>query len=76
MLSLIFSVATVSGAAFIAYAGSNYYSFSMATAFIIAAILAVFLLFSIFSQKKMKTQIEKEPQESVEERSSRATANR
>ncbi len=76
MLSLIFSVATVSGAAFIAYAGSNYYSFSMATAFLIASILAVFLLFYIFSNKKMKTQLDKEPQESVEERSSRATAYR
>lgn len=75
-LSLIFTVATVSGAAFIAYAGSNYYSFSMATAFLIASILAVFLLFSIFSHKKMKTQRDKKPQESVEERSSRATANR
>jgi len=75
-LSLIFTVASVSGAAFIAYAGSNYYSFSMATAFIIACILAIFLLFSIFSQKKMKTQIDKEPRESVVERSSKETANR
>ena len=55
LLSVIFSVATVSGAAFIAYAGNNYYSFSMATAFITAAILAVFLLFSIFSTGKRKT---------------------
>src|SRR5258708_38071316 len=35
-LSLIFTIATVSGAAFIASTGSNYYSFSMATPFIIA----------------------------------------
>jgi hypothetical protein len=75
-LSLIFTIATVSGAAFIASAGSNYYSFSMATAFLIAYILAIFLLFSLFSQKKMKTQREKEPQESVIERSSKETANR
>ena len=50
LLCVIFSAATVSGAAFIAYAGSNYYSFTMATAFIIAAVLAVCLLFAIFSK--------------------------
>ena len=66
LLSVIFSVATVSGAAFIAYAGSNYYSFSMATAFIIAAILAVFLLFAIFSKRKVKTPTYQGPQESFE----------
>ena len=49
ILCLIFSAATVSGAAFLAYAGSNSYSFSMATAFIIASILSVFLLVSAFS---------------------------
>lgn len=49
LLFLIFSVATVSGAAFIAYAGSNYYSFSMATAFIIASILCVYLLFYVYT---------------------------
>jgi len=49
LLFLIFSVATVSGAAFIAYAGSNYYSFSMATAFILASILSVYLLFYAFT---------------------------
>jgi succinate dehydrogenase hydrophobic anchor subunit len=57
-------------------AGSNNYSFSMATALIIAAILAVFLLFSIFSHKKMKIPREKEPQEPVVERSSTEVANR
>jgi predicted membrane protein len=75
-LGLILTVATVSGAAFIAYAGSNYYSFSMATAFIIAAILAVFLLFAIFSHQKKNTPREKEPQEPVVERSSTEVANR
>lgn len=48
LLSLIFSVATVSGASFIAYEGNNYYSFSMATAFIVASIFAVFLLLYAF----------------------------
>ncbi len=67
LLSVIFSVATVSGAAFLAYAGNNYYSFSMATAFITAAILAVFLLFSIFSNGKGKIQTEKRSQERVGE---------
>jgi len=75
-LGLILTVATLSGAAFIAYAGSNYNSFSMATAFIIAAILAVFLLFAIFSHKKMKTHTEKVHQELVVERSSTEVANR
>ena len=75
-LSLFLTIATVSGAAFIAYAGSNYYSFSMATAFILAAILAVFLLFAIFSQKGMKTPGEKEAPEPVVERSSTEVANR
>jgi hypothetical protein len=49
LLSVILSVAAVSSAAFIAYAGNNYYAFSMATAFITAAILAVCLLFASFS---------------------------
>jgi hypothetical protein len=75
-MGLILTVATVSGAAFIAYAGSNYYSFSMATAFLIAAILAVFLLFAIFSRKKMHIGREKEPQEPLVERSSTELANR
>jgi len=48
----------------------------MAPAFIIASILAVFLLFYIFSYKKMKTQREIEPQEPVVERSSTEVANR
>jgi hypothetical protein len=43
-LLVIFSVATVSGAAFIGYAGNNYYSLSMATAFIVATAVSVFLL--------------------------------
>ncbi len=76
LLSLIFSVATVSGAAFIAYAGSNYYSFAMATAFIIAAMLAVFLLFAIFSKRKVKTTTYQGPQESFESMPSGETANR
>ena len=67
LLSVLLSVAPVSGAAFIAYAGNNYYSFSMATACIIAAILAVFLLFSIFSTGKGKIQTEKGSQERVGE---------
>ncbi len=69
LLSVIFSVASVSGGAFIAYAGSNYYSFSMATAFLIAAILAVCLLFAIFSKGKGKTPAYQGPQESFESRS-------
>jgi hypothetical protein len=48
----------------------------MATAFLIAAILAVFLLFAIFSRKKMHVGREKEPQEPVVERSSTELANR
>lgn len=52
ILVLIFSLATVSGAAFIAYAGNNYYSFSMATAFIIASIISTYLLFYLLATKK------------------------
>ena len=74
-LALILTVATVSGAAFIAYAGSNYYSFSMATAFLIAAILAVILLFVIFSRKKMQIPRENIRREPVIERSSTEVAN-
>ncbi len=55
ILCLIFSAATVSGAAFLAYAGNNYYSFSMATAFIIASMLSVFLLFAAFSRRVSQT---------------------
>lgn len=73
-MGLILTAATVSGAAFIAYAGSNYYSFSMATAFIIAAILAVLLLFAIFS-RKTQTPGEKEPREPVVERPSTGVVN-
>jgi hypothetical protein len=76
VLSVIFSVATVSGAAFIAYAGSNYYSFALATAFIIAAVLAVCLLFAIFSKRKLKTTTYQGPQESFESMSSGKIANK
>ncbi len=54
ILCLIFSVATVSGAAFLAYAGNSSFSFSMATAFIIASILAVFLLLYAFPIKYLR----------------------
>lgn len=55
ILVLIFSVATISGAAFIAYAGNNYYSFSMATAFIIASIISVcLLLYSLLTKNDKK----------------------
>jgi hypothetical protein len=46
-LFLIFSVATLSGAAFIGYAGNNVYSLSMATAFIVATAVSVFLLVQV-----------------------------
>ena len=52
MLTLIFSIATVSGAAFIAYAGNNYYSFSMAAAFIIASIISTCLLLYVVKARR------------------------
>lgn len=44
LLLATFVVATFSGAAFIGYAGSPYYSMSMATAFITASLVSVCLL--------------------------------
>lgn len=51
LLCVIFSVATISGGAFIAYAANDYYSFSMATAFIVATVISIWLLFSAFSRR-------------------------
>jgi len=58
LLSLIFSAATISGASFIAYAGNDYYSFSMAVAFIIAFIIDIFLLFSVFVSRKQGSAVQ------------------
>lgn len=54
VLFVIFAVATFSGAAFIGYAGNSYYSLSMATAFILASIVSVFLLFHVLTHRQAK----------------------
>jgi hypothetical protein len=55
-LWVTFSVATVSGAAFIGYAGNNYYSLSMATAFIVATAISVFLLVHVLRDSTARDQ--------------------